>query len=258
MRMRTTTLLALSALLAAGLAGADEWDVGNDTDNAITTDNSLFHGAEQTHDLAAPAPGVADEDWYLVSNHRLSSYQVVVDGMTGDLDFGPSNVELMSDTGTFLQNGLVTDSGGQVTLNWTVGPPFDTYVRVRNAACGSSCTSQARYRIRFYDTTYTVPRFNNSGTQATVLLVLNASDRLCAVNYQFLRDDGTDIALSSISLAPAQLHVFPLATLPFLAGLSGSVRLIHTCGYGRLSGKAVSLEPSTGFTFETALVPRPH
>ena len=32
---------------------------------------------------------------------------------------------------------------------------------------------------------------------------------------------------------------------------SGSVRIAHTCGYGGLSGKAVSVEPATGFTFDT-------
>ena len=30
----------------------------------------------------------------------------------------------------------------------------------------------------------------------------------------------------------------------------------HTCGYGGLAGKAVALEPATGFTFDTSLIPR--
>ena len=50
-------------------------------------------------------------------------------------------------------------------------------MRVRGAACGTACSTSDTYRVRFYDTTYTVPRFNNSGTQATVLLVQNATDR---------------------------------------------------------------------------------
>jgi hypothetical protein len=40
-------------------------------------------------------------------------------------------------------------------------------------------------------------------------------------------------------------------------GRSGSVRITHDCGYGGLSGKAVSIEPATGFTFDTPLLPRP-
>jgi hypothetical protein len=250
----------LAFLTLGATVRADEWDVGNDTDNAITTDNSLFHGAEQIHDMGILGPGVSDQDWYLVSGRKFSSYQAVVDGVTGDLDFVGANVQLMTDTGSVFQSGLVTDSGSQVTLNWKVlSSPVDNYIRVQGAACNSSCTPQARYRIRFYDTTYTIPRYNNSGTQSTVLLVLNATDHLCTASYEFFGNDGIRILdLGSFILNPAQLHVLPLSSEPTLAGTSGSVRVVHTCGYGGLSGKAVSLEPSTGFTFETALVPRPH
>jgi hypothetical protein len=31
----------------------------------------------------------------------------------------------------------------------------------------------------------------------------------------------------------------------------------HDGAYGALAGKAVALEPATGFTFDTPLVPRP-
>ena len=253
----TTALLALSALLGAGLAGADEWDVGNDTDNALTTDNSLFHGAEQVHDLGALSPGVADQDWYLISGRNFSSYQFVVDGVTGDLDLDGTDVQRTTSDGIPSEDGLVTDSGSQVTINLMVGSAGDNYVRVQGAACGSSCTSQARYRMRFYDTTYTIPRFNNSGTQSTVLLVVNASDRTCTGFYEFFQNDGTRVLDRQFLLSPAQLDVFPLASEAQLAGVSGSIRILHTCGYGGLSGKAVSLEPSTGFTFETPLVHRP-
>jgi hypothetical protein len=36
------------------------------------------------------------------------------------------------------------------------------------------------------------------------------------------------------------------------------VQIAHVGGYGALSGKAVSLEPSTGFTFDTAMTPIAH
>jgi hypothetical protein len=35
------------------------------------------------------------------------------------------------------------------------------------------------------------------------------------------------------------------------------VRIRHLCGYGGLAGKAVSIEPATGFTFDTPLEHRP-
>ena len=45
--------------------------------------------------------------------------------------------------------------------------------------------------------------------------------------------------------------------LPFAAGMAGSITVTHTGRYGDLSGKAVALEPATGFTFDTPLTPVP-
>jgi hypothetical protein len=49
--------------------------------------------------------------------------------------------------------------------------------------------------------------------------------------------------------------VFDTSSIPTLAGESGSARVAHFGGVGALAGKAVALEPSTGFTFDTALAP---
>jgi hypothetical protein len=46
-------------------------------------------------------------------------------------------------------------------------------------------------------------------------------------------------------------------TIGALAGLSGHAQVAHTAGYGGLAGKAVALEPATGFSFDTPLVPIP-
>ena len=40
--------------------------MGTDTDNSKATDNELFHGAHQVHDLARVIVGVPDQDGYLV------------------------------------------------------------------------------------------------------------------------------------------------------------------------------------------------
>jgi hypothetical protein len=56
--------------------------------------------------------------------------------------------------------------------------------------------------------------------------------------------------------APAILALNTSA-LPGAAGVHGAITISHDGGYGQLAGKAVALEPATGFTFETALVPRP-
>jgi hypothetical protein len=58
------------------------------------------------------------------------------------------------------------------------------------------------------------------------------------------------------TVAPAALFILPTANLA--ENQSGSIRIAHNCGYGGLSGKAVSIEPATGFTFDTAMSHRPH
>jgi hypothetical protein len=256
----TTAVLALSALLTPCAARADEWDQGTDSDNFPATDNTLRHGSEQVHDMTGTVGGGGDQDWYLLPAHPFSSYELVLDGMTGELDFVPASVQRFVTGGTAPeQSAEVLEAGGVLSMRWfgpVVPGPVSEFVRVQGASCGTTCDTNDRYRVRFFDTTYTIPRFNNSGTQATVLLLQNATDRSCILTMYFLRQDGTLISASSAGIVnPHQLLVVPTAnTMP---GQSGSVRVGHTCGYGGLTGKAVSIEPSTGFTFDTALQHRP-
>jgi hypothetical protein len=169
----------------------------------------------------------------------------------------------MNNGTTVQQSAVVLESGGVLSLVW-VGPtanvtPVSHWVRIQGAACGIFCDAQDRYRVRFYETTYTVPRFNNLGTQATVLLLQNTTDRACAATAFFLGENGSLIAqhLVNAGVIPGhQLAVIPTATVA--PNASGSVRISHTCGYGGLSGKAVSVEPATGFAFDTTIQQRPN
>ncbi len=52
--------------------------------------------------------------------------------------------------------------------------------------------------------------------------------------------------------------VFNTASVAALQNVSGTAALAHTAPYGTLAGKAVALEPATGFTFETPLEPIPY
>jgi hypothetical protein len=258
---RTAAFLAAVALALAWPAAADEWDVGAETDNASTTDNMLFHGVEQVHDLGVQAGGVADQDWYLVPNERFSSYDFVVDGMTGDLDLIEAEVQRFVSNGTkIVGSALIEEEGGVLSLDWTgptTGAPSPSWIRVTSKACGPACNFTDRYRVRFRETTYSVPRFNNSGTQATVLIAANTTDRECGVFLYFLDGSGALLVESAgVLLEPRALTV--LSTAEFVPNASGSIRVAHTCGYGGLSGKAVSVEPATGFTFDTPFVPRPN
>jgi hypothetical protein len=252
-KVGTAMVLALALLSFGGTARADEWDVGPGTDNSTTsTDNRLFHGVEQVHDLGASG-GVADVDFLEVEASARSSYQVVVDGMTGNLDLDASDVTLVRENGSLVASAQASGSG-RITLTWNPGVGDTVFVRVGGAACGTTCNSQDRYRIRFYETTYSIPRFNNTGTQATVLLVVNRSHTTCSIVYQFFDVLGGFLASAVQTLPAFAMDVRPVAASN-LTGLSGSIRVTHTCGYGGLAGKAVSVEPSTGFTFDTQMVP---
>jgi hypothetical protein len=45
--------------------------------------------------------------------------------------------------------------------------------------------------------------------------------------------------------------------VPSLVGQSGSITVAHDAPYGVLTGKAVALEPSSGFSFDTPMQTRP-
>ena len=59
----------------------------------------------------------------------------------------------------------------------------------------------------------------------------------------------------SVTIPQNGQSILSTASIPALAGQSGHAHVVHTAGYGGLSGKAVALEPSTGFTFDTAMIP---
>jgi hypothetical protein len=259
--------LNLVLVLAGGLAlalpsRADEWDVGNDADNTFTTDNTLVHGSEQIHDLERQVlpNGVitSDHDWFLLPAHPFSSYEFLVDGMTGDVGLKSGSVSRWVGAGTMVVQVADTLPGGVLSLNW-LGLLFpvsqDQWVQITGADCGASCDANDRYRARFYDTTYTIPRFNTTGGQTTVLFLRNASARTCSGYALAVAADALSLKGIPLDFTPGQLLVFNLGEL--VPDKSGSVRIVHTCGYGGLSGKAVSIEPATGFTFDTEMVARP-
>jgi len=255
----TCAALALAAVLAQGATvRADEWDLASLNDGGTTTNNALLHGSQQVHDLGAQNT-FSDEDWYAVASRRFSSYQMVVDGMTGQIDLTEPDLQLLDPLGTTVQaSATMADFGGTLSLVWknATASTVAQFARVWGASCGLVCLDNARYRIRFYDTTYTIARFNNSGTQATVLMVQNVGDRSCDVSYAFQSETGALLGLVDRTLPARGLDVF--ATAALVPNQSGSVRVAHTCGYGGLSGKAVSIEPAAGLAFDTQMVHRPH
>jgi hypothetical protein len=111
--------------------------------------------------------------------------------------------------------------------------------------------ANAKYDILFRETTLNIPRWNQSGTQVTVVLLRNTTAAAIAGDLHFYDASGTVLATQAVSIPAHGLQALNTATIPALSGLSGSAALAHTGPYAGISGKAVALEPATGFTFDT-------
>jgi hypothetical protein len=131
------------------------------------------------------------------------------------------------------------------------------YVRVAAASCGVTCGPDDIYRLRAYETTGTIPRFNNGGSQASVLILQNATSRGMYATAHFWDEAGGHRASQSVVLPPRATSVESITGIPGLSGVAGSITVTHDGPYGGLVGKAVSLEPSTGFSFDSPMALKP-
>ena len=68
--------------------------------------------------------------------------------------------------------------------------------------------------------------------------------------------NGTFLGSNSFETGLAHNGMIVVPTAGVTAGTSGSIQIAHTCGYGKAQAKVVSVEPSTGFTFDTPCSPR--
>ena len=131
------------------------------------------HGSVLRRDLAAS--GGPTTEYLRLFQHARSSYEVVLDEASGDLVPGLRLDRVGPDTTTVLQASVpVSGVGSARSLRWqnSSSTPADAqFLRIGSAACGSSCGPDDRYRLRVYDTTGRIPRFNATGSQATILLL---------------------------------------------------------------------------------------
>jgi uncharacterized repeat protein (TIGR01451 family) len=240
---------------------------GNDSADAPTlvkrvAGAELVHGSKIAANLAAVVPGLIpdEEDPYRIHQAAYGSYEVIVDGTSGDIGTGAGPfVELVASDGvTVLQGSLPAGAGSSRSLrieNPAGAPVDDQWVRVRSAGC-TFCAPSDVYRLRSYDTTYKISRFNNSATQITVLVIQNPTGDPVAGHAQFWNAAGTLLASQPFSVPGHGVFTVNTSTISGLSGHSGSVTLSHNAPYGALSGKAVAVEPATGFTFDTPMLPR--
>src|SRR5688500_6880174 len=182
--MKKLWLVVAMASLLGGSAAADVWDIAADPDNGSGTDNVPTHGTEQRHDLGALAGPTVDQDWYAFNAPSYSSREARVDGTTGGLALGVT-VALVDAAGAAIAgatNNVPTLTNGcdgcavSARLENATAAAVLEFVRVGDPQCTTTCDTNDQYTFRYFDTTYSAPRFNNSGGQLTVLIIQNLAD----------------------------------------------------------------------------------
>ncbi|MET0554173.1 MAG: hypothetical protein ABW221_14115 [Vicinamibacteria bacterium] len=264
--------LALAAVAVARPAHArDPWEYGPLSDDGVNefglTGNTLSPGLAQMHDLYDFFKGTNDQDWSTVPTVRYHSYEARVSGYSADFATTPcsgcAQFERVDRSGAILTEDVGVVNGGPGTGNgpandrsvrWiastSANSTFD-FVRVRGSADPEDETHV--YTIRYWDTTYRVPRWNAANGQTTVLVVTSLVQANVAARIQFFGEDASLVTTVEAILTRNKPLVYSSASNFALTGKSGFALIAHNGGYGALTGKAVSLDPATGFTFDTAL-----
>jgi hypothetical protein len=252
----------LTLALSSAPLSADVWDndPGNE-DDGNGTDNELFHGTVQDHDLASQG-GVVDQDWYVVRSRAFSSYEVLVDSFQGEVWLNALPLDRVDSGGVVLTAGGNPPGGlgSSKSVRWAndTGTQVTDFIRVDGSGtgCGTTCTTNTHYTIRMWETTGAVARFNNASGQVTVLLLQNPTDYAINGTIRLWNTSGTLAGTQTFTLAAKQLLVFNTATIS--PGVGGSITITQDGRFGDLTGKSVALEPSTGFSFDSPMVYRPH
>ena len=259
MRKNAWLALGLGLVLVSGRAArADFWDIQTQHDGSAATENELVHGSDQLHDLGGPP--LPDEDWYTLAQKPFSSYEAVADATSGDI--GPTMaLDRVDAGGAVIQASQAVGVGYTRSLRWanlTAGEITNEFIRVMSSGCTTNCGPEDVYRIRFAETTYAIPRFNNFGTQVTVLLLQNPTNYQITGTVYFWDINGNQVGNHPFNLAGKNTLVLNTSTVPGANGVGGAVTLAHDGRYGDLSGKTVALEPATGFSFDSPMLPRLH
>jgi plastocyanin len=214
------------------------------------------HGSDMSDDLLG-AP-----DRYRIGQKPYASYEVVVDPLAGNAAL--ELARLSGTTTTVLQNGQPVSGGIDhvQSLRWqnsTSSVNEADRIRVGTANCGTSCAAPDLYRVRVYETTLSVPRYNQTGTQATVLILQNTTDGVINGTVYFWTGAGAlaNAGGTPFTVAARNAYVLSGGAVAGVGGTSGAITIAHDGRYGDLAGKAVAVEPATGFTFDTPALARP-
>jgi hypothetical protein len=268
MRVARSYFVAGAMLIAAAgpTAAVDRWEtvsvvapVGDDDSSTI---NEPKHGAVQVgHDFDSDA----DQDWIRVHTRGHRSYEARA--WSGSVPWrsvacppsGCARFDMVDNGGTVLVPGASYEvPSGSSTVRWIAGGSPGAEQTTWLRALGDTGLAGHTYDLVFYETTFFLPRFNNTGAQTTVVIVQNTRPRPAAGQVDFFDESGSHLYTSTFSINPYQVRVLVTSSIPALQNASGSATIAHDGGYGALAGKGVALEPTTGFTFDTPLTPLPY
>jgi hypothetical protein len=246
---------------ASGAVIADGTGVGtiiNDDFSGVQSPGELVHDSRENVELRSQG-GAPRPRFWRVNQEGYRSYEVVLDAVTGDVAAAGLRLDrLASDGVTVLQSGTPVSGGSAVALrfkNSAANPNGSEFIRATTTGC-ANCDQNDTVRVRAYETTYRVSRFNNSATQVTVLVVSNStSDPIAGLASFFAANGGGHLADVPFNLAPHATLVTNTSQVPGVVG-AGSILISNDAPYGAITGKAVAVEPATGFTFDTPMVPR--
>lgn len=265
-------MIGIIFVLSGGAWAHDKWELASSTDcidDDFATCNTLVHGQVQTHDLEGTTAS-PDNDWMVVETKARHSYEVQVFSANLALETpgcgGCVTVNRVDQAGTVLTPSIAPDGGGpanggitanNLAVRWIGGSASQRdFIRVVGDTVFDLGPND-QYNIVLYDTTYFFPRWNQSGTQVTVLLIQNTTPVTVTGSIFFFNASGALLHTQPLSVPVSGLQVVSLGSIPALVGNSGSATVVHTGGYGALVGKSVALEPATGFSFDTPMMPIP-
>jgi hypothetical protein len=264
-------VVAASALLAALASGGVRADVSEPDNSASLSANTLLlHGAPPAlRDLA----GVNDIDYFTVDAVPGHSYEVRT--MNSRWYGAVVTLTRRNSSDTLLQSGAsYAMSSARAADGTVIGNVFGVLANLRwiedaanrtvyiryehDASVTNFSAAVTQYEIEFVETTLYCPRYNNTGTQVSVLIIqrTNAPDsfdsNVCSAVASFFDESAAATGQTgNLSFSSNGMSVVQVANVPGVAGTRGSARIAHTCGYGGIQAKLVALEPATGFSFDT-------
>lgn len=248
-------------LVSAGVRGDDRWEFGtfNNDDSAAATANFLTHGTHQTHDLEGnPIP--PDSDWMIVAEKANHSYEGRISAETVALTDGTcascAQFDRVDSGGAVLTAGLsiegnvVGSIARTLVVRWTATTDAIQYLRVIGYSTLAT-SAQDTYDVDFVDTTVFLPRWNNASGQTTVMVAQNTSGAAVNGVIHFYNPAGIELASQPFNVPVRGSYSVSTATLPALNNAAGAATITHDGGWGALASKAVAVQPSTGFSFDT-------